>query len=217
MPDSLDAAREAMIERHLRARGILNPRVLEAMRRVPREAFVHPADAAAAYEDRALGIGHSQTISQPYIVALMTDALDLRGGERVLEIGTGSGYQAAVLAAMGAEVFTIERHAPLAEIARERLNRLGVGGVHVRVGDGRLGWPEEAPFDRVIITAATDEIPPAVWEQLAEGGVAVAPLGTTDEQILQQVRKIGGRPMRQPLVGCRFVPLLPNVATEDEG
>ncbi len=151
-------------------------------------------------------------VSQPYIVALMTKSLEVSPGQRVLEIGTGSGYQAAVLAELGAEVFTIERHPLLAEQAKARLNQLYPGRVHVRVGDGLLGWPEAAPFERIIVTAAGVEIPPKVWQQVSEGGLMVAPLGPVTEQTLEQIRKIAGRPVRQPLTGCRFVPLLPDVA-----
>lgn len=152
-----------MLKEHLRARGIRDDRVLTAMRSVPREKFVEPEQTELAYEDRALPIGCAQTISQPYIVALMTEVLHTSPGMRVLEIGTGSGYQAAVLAALGTEVYTIERHPDLAEMAQRRLNQTGYSGVHVHVGDGRLGWAEHAPYDRIIVTAAAEEVPPAVW------------------------------------------------------
>lgn len=201
-----------MMAEHLRARGIRDERVLDAMQRVPREWFVEPRDAELAYDDRALAIACGQTISQPYIVALMSQALEAAPGERVLEIGAGSGYQAAVLGMLGLEVFSIERHPPLAKLAAQRLNLLQLPQVHIRVGDGRHGWPEAAPFDRAIITAATQEVPPAVWQQLAEGGLIVAPLGPPEEQTLQQIRKIGGRVAAEPLIGCRFVPLLPEIA-----
>jgi protein-L-isoaspartate(D-aspartate) O-methyltransferase len=214
MADTFDAARNTMLSQHLRARGIRDEAVLTAMARVPRERFVLPGDASLAYEDRALAIDCGQTISQPYIVALMTQALEVAPGMRVLEIGTGSGYQAAVLATLGAEVYSVERHLHLAESAAVRLNLLALPTVHIRVGDGRFGWPEASPFDRALITAAADVIPPAVWDQLDEGGLLVAPLGSRDEQTLQQIRKIGGRAVRQPLTGCRFVPLLPDVSAE---
>lgn len=216
MSGDREAARSAMLRQHLQARGITDARVLEALRRVPREQFVEPGDESLAYADSALGIACGQTISQPYIVALMTQALELSPGQRVLEIGTGSGYQAAVLVELGAEVFTIERHRLLAEQAQTRLNQLYPGRVHIRVGDGLLGWPEEAPFERVIVTAAGPEIPPAVWQQVAEGGLVVAPLGPIAEQTLEQIRKIAGRPIRQPLTGCRFVPLLPGIARGED-
>jgi protein-L-isoaspartate(D-aspartate) O-methyltransferase len=216
MSDSLLNARRQMVEHQLRRRGIRDERVLAAMERVPRHWFVDAAARAAAYDDRALPIDCEQTISQPYIVALMTEALELDGGEHVLEVGTGCGYQAAVLAMIGAEVYSIERHAELARQTRQRLNRLeqmGIPHIEMRAGDGLLGWPDEAPFDRIIVTAAGEEIPPALWEQLREGGILVAPLGAADEQTLEQIRKIGGKPIRRPLVGCRFVPLLPDVAS----
>lgn len=216
MSGDREAARSAMLRQHLQSRGISDARVLEALRRVPREQFVEPGDESLAYADSALGIACGQTISQPYIVALMTQALEVSPGQRVLEIGTGSGYQAAVLAELGAEVFTIERHRLLAEQAQTRLNQLYPHRVHIRVGDGLLGWPEEAPFERVIVTAAGPDIPPAVWQQVAEGGLMVAPLGPIAEQTLEQIRKIAGRPIRQPLTGCRFVPLLPGIARGED-
>jgi protein-L-isoaspartate(D-aspartate) O-methyltransferase len=208
MSDPYATARQTMLEEHLAARGIDDPQVLDAMRRVPRELFVDPADTPVAYDDCALGIDCGQTISQPYIVALMSQALEVTSGLRVLELGTGSGYQAAVLATMGAEVFSVERHPELARQANARIHQLKLTGVHIRAGDGRAGWPQEAPFDRVIITAASDELPPAIWEQLAEGGLVVAPLGGPSEQTLQQIRKIAGRQQSTPLTGCRFVPLV---------
>jgi protein-L-isoaspartate(D-aspartate) O-methyltransferase len=182
--------------------------VLAAMERVPREEFV-PADIAyEAYDDRALPIDCDQTISQPIIVAMMTEALQVAGSERVLEIGTGSGYQTALLAELAAEVFSIERHAELARRAEQRLHDFGYRNVHIRTGDGTLGWPEEAPFDRIIVTAAAEECPPALWEQLAEGGILVGPFGPSSEQALYEMHKIGGQPQSRILTGCRFVPLV---------
>lgn len=204
--------RETMIAEHLRARGIHDVRVLDAMRSVPRERFVNHELASNAYDDRALPIDCSQTISQPYIVALMTQALEVAPAHRILEIGTGSGYQAAVLATLGAVVYTIERHPKLAESAYARLNLLGFPSVHVCIGDGSLGLSAQAPYDRVIITAATPAIPPSVWQQLAEGGIAVVPLGGTDQQSLCRVHKVAGQPRFQLLASCRFVPLLPAIA-----
>jgi protein-L-isoaspartate(D-aspartate) O-methyltransferase len=206
------AAAQEMVESQLRARGISDCRVLAAMQNVPREAFVSADDAPYAFSDRALAIECEQTISQPYIVALMTQALELTPGDRVLEIGTGSGYQAAVLAELGAEVFTIERHPLLAKLATDRLKRLGYVHIQVRLGDGLLGWPEEAPFDRLIVTAGTLSLPSALWQQVREGGLAVAPLGPPDEQVLMALRKVAGRQVAETLVNCRFVPLLPEVA-----
>lgn len=216
-----ERAQAAMIEQQLVARGIRDPLVLAAMRAVPRHLFVAEEEASQAYDDRALPIACEQTISQPYIVAIMTEALQVQPGHRILEIGTGSGYQAAILAALGAEVYSIERHALLAESAANRMNLLKFPHVHIRTGDGRLGWPEESPFDRVIITAAGEQIPPLVWEQLVEGGILVAPLGSPRQQSLQRIRKRAGRPESEPLLECRFVPLLPGVAaaspTESSG
>lgn len=206
--DDPDAARRAMIEHQLRGRGIRNERVLAAISRVPRERFVPAAMADSAYADSALPIDCSQTISQPIIVAMMTDALQLAGGEKVLEIGTGSGYQAAILAELAAEVFSIERHAELSRQAGEHLASLGYRNVSLRVGDGSLGWPEEAPFDRIIITAGADECPPRLWEQLREGGVLVGPFGPLSDQALYEIHKVAGQPQSRFLTACRFVPLV---------
>ena len=208
MTNSIEFARQRMLREHLQGRGIRSTAVLDAMSRVPRERFVELPDPADAYADTALPIGCQQTISQPYIVAVMTEALELAGGLRVLEIGTGCGYQTAVLAELAREVYTIERHAPLAEQARQRLKELGYQNVQLRVGDGRLGWPEAAPWDRIIITAATEVCPADLWEQLSEGGVLVAPLGPASEQVLYAQHKIAGKPQSRYLTACRFVPLV---------
>jgi protein-L-isoaspartate(D-aspartate) O-methyltransferase len=197
-----------MLRRQLRSRGIVDPRVLRAMEKIPRERFVPPESIAEAYADRALGIGCGQTISQPYMVALMTEALELEGSETVLEIGTGCGYQTAVLAELAREVLSIERLAPLAEQAQKTLNELGYRQVRIRTGDGTLGWPERAPFSRIIVTAMACECPPALFEQLAEGGILVIPLGDRESQILEAIRKVDGRPQSTALSGCRFVPLI---------
>lgn len=194
--------------RHLRRQGIADPRVLKAMGRVPRERFLDEEARAWAYEDRALAIECGQTISQPYIVALMTEALELHGAERVLEIGTGSGYQTAVLALLAAEVLTIERHPELSRRARMTLAGLGVDNVRFRVGDGALGWPEAAPFERIIVTAAASELPEQLWSQLAEGGLLVAPVGGEESQLLQAWRKQDGKPESRAICSCRFVPLV---------
>jgi protein-L-isoaspartate(D-aspartate) O-methyltransferase len=204
--------RAAMVAQQLSRRGIRDQRVLGAMGRVPREVFVADGLADEAYADSALPIDCEQTISQPVIVAMMTEALQLSGGERVLEIGTGSGYQAAILAELAAAVYSVERHAELSRQAGERLRRLGYRNVLLRIGDGALGWPEEAPFDRIIVTAAAEECPSALWQQLAEGGVLVGPFGPPSEQALYEMHKIGGQPQSKILTGCRFVPLLPGVA-----
>src|SRR5262245_33664784 len=197
-----------MVEHQLRSRGIRDHRVLEAMRRIPREAFLPEEVDHEAYLDCALPIDCQQTISQPIIVAMMTEALQLSGEEKVLEIGTGCGYQAAILAELAAVVFSIERHAELAQQAKERLRELGYQNVLVRNGDGSLGWPEEAPFDRIIVTAAAEEVPPALWQQLREGGILVGPFGPPYDQALYAMHKIGGKPQSRILTGCRFVPLV---------
>jgi protein-L-isoaspartate(D-aspartate) O-methyltransferase len=206
--EQLSQARAEMVERQLRRRGIRDERVLAVMSRVPREWFVPEPLAYEAYADNALPIDCEQTISQPIIVAMMTEALQLTGRERVLEIGTGSGYQTAILAELAAEVFSIERHAELSRQASERLERLGSANVRLRIGDGSLGWVEEAPFERIIVTAGAAECPPALWEQLAEGGVLVGPFGLYDQQALYEMRKIDGKPESRFLTACRFVPLV---------
>lgn len=196
---------------HLAALGISSS-VLEAMDRVPRESFVPARLKSAAYVDSALPIECGQTISQPTIVAMMTEALCLSGHERVLEIGTGSGYQAAILGELAGSVVTIERHRDLARQAAARLKQLGYQNVLVLHGDGTRGCAEQAPFDRIIVTAAADECPPALFEQLAEGGILVAPLGDVWGQTLLQIRKVNGLPVRRTLCECTFVPLVPDCA-----
>jgi protein-L-isoaspartate(D-aspartate) O-methyltransferase len=185
----VDARRNEMVETQLRGRDIRSPRVLDAMRKVPRHLFVPASLRDEAYADHPLPIGHGQTISQPYIVAFMTQALDLRPSDRVLEIGTGSGYQAAVLGELVKDVYTIEIVEPLAETARATLSSLGYRNVHVRAGNGYLGWPEEAPFDRVMVTAAPDAVPPALVEQLEVGGLMAIPVGGAGFQELRILRK----------------------------
>jgi protein-L-isoaspartate(D-aspartate) O-methyltransferase len=193
------------------ARGdVVEPKVIEAMQRVPRHAFVPGASLREAYEDHPLPIGHDQTISQPSLVALMTQALELDGNERVLEIGTGSGYQAAILSLLSKHVYTIEIVPELGEMAKNRLAELGYTNVSVRVGDGYRGWPELAPFDRVLLTAAPPKLPEALVSELAEGGVMVAPVGGTDgAQTLYRYRKRGGRLEVEDLGAVRFVPMVP--------
>jgi len=192
----------------VRAGGVRDARVLEVMGRVERHRFVPEASLSEAYEDRPLPIGHGQTISQPGVVATMTEALRLTGYERVLEIGTGSGYQAAVLALMAKEVYSIEIVPQLGEMARERLATLGYG-VKVRIGDGYRGWPEAAPFDRIILTAAPEEIPKALLDQLADGGILVAPVGEEyrAQQLVRVTRK-GDHYQRELLAIVRFVPMV---------
>ena len=200
--------RRAMVAEQIRERGITSSSVLEAMLAVPRHEFVLAEYASRAYADEPLPIGEGQTISQPFMVAAMTDAMELRGAEKVLEIGTGSGYQAAVLSLLAAEVYTIESHAALAEAAQRRLARLGYRNVHVHTGDGTLGLAETAPFNAIVVTAAAPRIPPPLLEQLAEGGRLVIPVGSAEHQELLQVRKIGGQVTSRTLHFCRFVPLV---------
>lgn len=195
--------RERMVERNIAARGVTDERVLEAMRRVPRHELVPEDVRPNAYEDRPLPIGYEKTISQPYIVAAMTEAAKLKAGDKVLEIGTGSGYQAAVLAEMGNEVFTIEIVPELADRARADLKRIGYDDVHVRAGDGYAGWPDAAPFEAIIVTAAAPRIPGTLFDQLASGGRMVLPVGE-DDQILQVVTKSPGDPKVETLFEVRF-------------
>ncbi len=204
-----DRLREEMVQEQLRARGIRDARVLRALGRVPRHEFVPRAQRAMAYDDTPLPIGQGQTISQPYMVALMTEALATRDGDKVLEVGTGSGYQAAVLAELGCEVFTIERDPFLAEEARERLARLGYGAVAVCQGDGTLGLPAEAPFRGILVTAGGPRVPGSLKEQLdPAGGILVIPVGDRGLQELVRVTRGGDRFTQESLGGCRFVPLL---------
>jgi protein-L-isoaspartate(D-aspartate) O-methyltransferase len=199
----------------LRQRGIMNPAVLRAMDEVPREHFVDNAFIEQAYADQALPISCGQTISQPYVVAYMTEKLDVQSWHRVLEIGTGSGYQAAVLSRLAREVVTAERYRTLADAARNRLQTLGIGNVEVRLGDGLAGVPERAPFDRIIITAAAESIPDSLVDQLAEGGVMMLPLGPHHgAQDLVKLTKTADGVVRENLIAVRFVPLLPGKARE---
>jgi protein-L-isoaspartate(D-aspartate) O-methyltransferase len=204
--DDRAAERRAMVRDQIEARNIQDARVLEAMRRVPRHRFVPDHQARHAYEDRPLAIGHQQTISQPYIVALMTQLAQVGEGDRVLEIGTGSGYQAAVLGALGAEVFTIEIVEPLGREARRVLGELGYDKVHVRLGDGYGGWPEEAPFDAIVVTAAPPRIPEPLKAQLALGGRMVVPVGE-HRQELRILRRTDDGIVEQPSLSVRFVPM----------
>jgi protein-L-isoaspartate(D-aspartate) O-methyltransferase len=209
-PDDPDALRARMVDRQIRARGVRDRRVLEAMTRIPRHLFVPAARRSDAYADAALPIGRGQTISQPYIVAFMTEALEPADGLRVLEVGTGSGYQAAVLAACAMEVWSVERLPELQRSAAEALRDSGLGDrVHLRLGDGSKGWPEEAPFDRIVVTAAASTVPPALLDQLASPGILVAPVGGPALQRILRVRRDAqGRLSEQPLEGARFVPLV---------
>jgi len=207
MPD-LTTARQRMIYSQLRARGISDARVLEAMLRVPRHEFVPESYQAQAYEDHPLPIGNDQTISQPYIVALMLESLQVKPSDKVLEVGTGSGYATALLAELAAQVFSIERHAALAENARKVLAGLGYSNVEVLTGDGTLGLPNAAPFDAILVSAAAPELPAALLAQLREGGRMIIPVGRDDSQQLQVVRVINGQPVVAPRELVRFVPLV---------
>jgi protein-L-isoaspartate(D-aspartate) O-methyltransferase len=204
--DETVQAREQMVRQQIEARGVSHPRTLEAMRRVPRHLFVPEEFAAEAYADHPLPIGHRQTISQPYIVAFMTEALGLDGDETVLEVGTGSGYQAAVLAELAAKVYTIEIVEPLALEARARLERLGYTNVEVRAGDGYRGWPEAAPFDAIMITAAAPRIPEPLKQQLAEGGRLILPVGDEYQELVVVTRR-GDRFEQRSVLPVRFVPM----------
>ena len=210
VPEELAGRRRRMLETDLCGRDIADPRVLAAMAAIPRHEFVPSPLRIQSYDDVPLGIGCGQTISQPYVVAYMTQALRIAAGMRVLEIGTGSGYQTAVLAFMGAEVFTVERHEELSLTAEARLDRLGLGErVTFRTDDGSLGWPEEAPFDRILAAAAAPRLPAALAEELAEGGLLLLPVGSLrGNQRLELAEKRHGRLSVRSLLGVSFVPML---------
>jgi len=201
------AGREQMVELQLKARGINHPGVLDAMRRVPRQQFVPDALDERAYDDTPLPIGEGQTISQPYIVAYMTEALEPKATDRVLEIGTGSGYQAAILAELVKEVYTIELVPVLADRARAVLSKLGYENIRTRQGNGYRGWPEAAPFDKIIVTAAPVEVPPVLVDQLAVNGIMVVPVGRGD-QMMTILRKTLGGVVRRETIPVRFVPMI---------
>src|SRR5271157_5579536 len=200
--------REMMVVTQLIPRGIRDSRVLDAMRKVPRHLFMPEAIRENAYDDNALPIGEGQTISQPYMVAVMTELLELKGDEKVLEIGTGSGYQAALLAELAREVYTIERIGPLADMARENLAGLGYSNVIVLTGDGSRGMEEKAPFDRIIVTAAAPQLPEIILKQLKEGGIIVAPVGERFSQVVIKGRKKKGVLAEEFHTPCVFVPLI---------
>ena len=205
---SLDAQRAAMVERQLRQRDIRDERVLAAMSRIPRHEFVSPQDRATAYADHPIGIGEQQTTSQPYMIAAMLQAAEIKPEDRALEIGAGSGYQTALLAELAREVFAVERYPSLTDSARERLQRLGYTNITVVAGDGSLGLPQSAPFDVIIVSAAAPHIPQALLDQLARGGRLVLPVGEAQHQILQLVRKGPDGITITSLEPCRFVPLI---------
>ncbi len=211
-PDACDAyaaARQRMVAQQLTPRDITDPRVLAAMAKVPRDRFVPAHLASQAYDDNPLAIGSGQTISQPYIVALMSQWAEIKPGDKVLEVGTGSGYQAAVLAELAGRVFTVELRPDLAEAAKARLRDLGYGRVEGRAGDGYQGWPEEAPFDAILVTATAPAVPPALIEQLKEGGRLVIPVGPPDRvQTLLLLRQVKGELREEKRLPVLFVPLV---------
>jgi protein-L-isoaspartate(D-aspartate) O-methyltransferase len=203
-----------MVEQQIEARGISDPATLAALRTVPRHEFLPMRLRSEAYADYPLPIGHGQTISQPFIVAFMTEAIRPQPGERILEIGAGSGYQAAVLAQMGAQVYTIEIVEPLAEMARQTLERLGYKNARVKSGDGFRGWPEHAPFDAIIVTCAPDKIPAPLVEQLRDGGRMIIPVGSGMNQELVLLRKKGDKIEKQSVLPVRFVPMTGEAQTD---
>jgi protein-L-isoaspartate(D-aspartate) O-methyltransferase len=212
-PPAIDfaAQRQRMVERQLKPRDIKDERVLAAMAKVPRQEFVPPGERAEAYQDGPLPIGYDQTISQPYIVAFMTEQLQPKGGDRVLEVGTGSGYQAAILGELVADVYTIEIVEPLAKTAEATLQRLGYKNVHLKVGDGYKGWPEQAPFDAIIVTCAPDKVPQPLIDQLKDGGRMVIPVGERFAQQLYLLEKKNGQLKESATLPVRFVPMLRSI------
>ncbi|HUR36490.1 MAG TPA: protein-L-isoaspartate(D-aspartate) O-methyltransferase [Terriglobales bacterium] len=206
--DPYFAARSRMVEEQICARGIKDERVLAAMRRVPRHEFVPAYQAALAYEDHPIGIAENQTISQPFMVASMLEHAEIKPADVVLEVGTGSGYQTAVLAELAAEVFSVERFASLADTAQSTLAHMNYANVVITTGDGSLGLPSAAPFDAIIVAAASPEIPQPLVEQLREGGRLVIPVGGAESQELYVVRKVNGMAHSQRFYGCKFVPLI---------
>jgi protein-L-isoaspartate(D-aspartate) O-methyltransferase len=204
------ALRNQMVDRQIAGRGVRDPRVLEAMRTVPREAFVSDDLAESAYDDSPLPIGEEQTISQPYVVALMVEALEIRPEDKVLEIGAGSGYSAAILSRIAGEVYAVERHESLAREAETRLERLGYSNVHIQHGDGTLGWPEHTPYDAIVVAAGGPDVPPALLDQLAEGGRLVIPVGPDprNQDLVRVRRPAEGGTLREVLGPVRFVPLI---------
>ncbi|MBE9514218.1 MAG: protein-L-isoaspartate(D-aspartate) O-methyltransferase [Chloroflexi bacterium] len=203
-----DKEREHMVESQLMRRGIKDRRVLDAMRQVPRHLFIPKDMRDLAYCDGPLPIGQGQTISQPYIVALMTELLELTGQEKVLELGTGSGYQAAILSRLVSQVYSVERHATLAEQAEKVFTQLGYDNIVISVGDGTLGWPEHSPYEAIIVTAAAPDVPQPLMEQLADGGRLVAPVGSRWSQVLAKVKRQGETLTKEHLTAVAFVPLV---------
>jgi protein-L-isoaspartate(D-aspartate) O-methyltransferase len=208
MAVNYEGARQKMLDSQIRARNVRDPRVLEAVRKVPRHLFVEEALRDRAYLDKALPIGEKQTISQPYMVAAMSEALELTGRERVLEVGTGSGYQTAILAELAESVFSVERIASFVPLARRRLESLGRYNVLVKVGDGTIGWSEHAPYDAILVTAAAPQLPRPLLEQLRVGGRLVAPMGPEESQTLMRIRRDEEGFHEEALGECRFVKLI---------
>ena len=208
--DDYAELRESMVREQILARGVSNRNVLSALRRVPRHRFVPPSRVRQAYSDHPLPIGNGQTISQPYIVAFMSELLDLRKSHKVLEIGTGCGYQAAVLSVLAGEVYSIEIVEELGVQARERLRTLGYDNVEVKIGNGYAGWPEQAPFDRIILTAAPNELPQALVDQLKPGGRLVAPVGPVygNQELVVVTKDAQGKVRRESVLPVRFVPMV---------
>ncbi len=205
-----------MVGSQIEPRGIRDPRVLEAMRSVPREVFLASLTQSNAYDDRALAIGHSQTISQPFIVAYMTEVLEVQAHHRVLEIGTGTGYQTAILAALCLHVDTVERIAPLVDLAGRRLDLLGIENVKQFLGDGSLGLVDRAPYDRIIVTAGAKAIPRPLIDQLTDEGIIVMPVGGAGDQAIAHLRREGSRIVEQRLLACRFVRLIGEEGWKEE-
>jgi protein-L-isoaspartate(D-aspartate) O-methyltransferase len=207
-PEQLAQRRAIMVEEQLRGRGIRDERVLTAMGKVPRERFIAPEYVWDAYADRPISIGQGQTISQPLMVATMVEALEVQPSDCVLEVGTGTGYEAAILGSLAGEVWTVERHSQLADVARQVLAELGYDNVHVEHGDGSLGLPQHAPFNKILVAAGAPNVPPSLIAQLAEGGRMAVPVGDRIDQQLKVVRKIAGEMVVSSHVLCCFVPLL---------
>ena len=202
-------ARRRMVEQQIIARGVHDQRVIEAMLKVPRHLFVEPGLRSHAYSDASLPIGHKQTISQPYMVAAMSSALELTGEERILEIGTGSGYQTAILSMLVKRVYSIERISALAGGARRVLDQLAMSNINIKVGDGTIGWLDQSPFDGILVAAGAPDVPEGFLQQLEIGGKLVLPIGDRQEQILMRVTRVNGENFkREQLMGCRFVPLI---------
>jgi len=203
-----DTERQLMVETQLKKRGIVDFMVLEAMRKIPRHSFVPPELISSAYHDGPLSIGEGQTISQPYMVALMTECLELKGEERVLEVGTGSGYQTAILAELAKEVYTIEIHKSLSGKARQLLTNLGYNNIEFRIGDGSKGWEEKSPFGGIIVTAGSPDIPHTLQNQLTDGGQLVIPVGSRFLQTLYRITRVGKYFNKEEFTSCVFVPLV---------